>query len=369
MAGYILMEELRKRPVYKDRIDDIVLETIGDHVCRCTGYHRYFRAIKDVILREDEKAENAEKGGDGPGSERFKRLLKDRRKDYVAPLASTISFQITKRSDNDPSDKILIGSFEKPSGSALFVGSLDWANCRKLKVWVLTDSLKTGIRVRDLNLRNYFFRTTMKAIAAAAKKTSPDTRGLNGGSREDEIDEDTGLSRNDQTVLMFELRHAREVDERTITAAANMGTPVPVRFHGDMVFAGKRLHVGTEMLVYVISASRMRIVSQQPLRIEPRDLEFSIDSFEKEFGIPSRQVCRGQLRRRDRVQDHEGLSDYVSSGRGNGHHDSASTLQRNGDPARRELVKANSDSQRLIKKDIRFQGCQPRQSIRNRKSV
>src|SRR5262249_6428118 len=56
MAGYVLIEELRHRPGFEDRLDDVVLETIGDHVCRCTGYHRYFKAIKDVIKREDELA-------------------------------------------------------------------------------------------------------------------------------------------------------------------------------------------------------------------------------------------------------------------------------------------------------------------------
>jgi aerobic-type carbon monoxide dehydrogenase small subunit (CoxS/CutS family) len=287
MAGYILMAELRERPIHKDLLDKRVLETIGDHICRCTGYHRYFKAIKDVITTEDENADKQARGKGTP-DERLKRMLKVEKlpNDYVAPLSSTISFQITKRSENDPSDKVFIGSFENPSGRASFADSLDWANCRKLKVWASTESLRTGIRVRDLNLRNYFFQTTMKALAAAAKKSSQSKgEAHEGGRNEGPPDEYTNLPRNDPSVLMFELRSAREVDERQITAAADMGTPVPVRFHGDLIFAGKRIPVATEVLVFVVSAKQMRIVSQKPLRIAPRDLEFSIERFENEFGI------------------------------------------------------------------------------------
>jgi aerobic-type carbon monoxide dehydrogenase small subunit (CoxS/CutS family) len=296
MAGYILIKELEHRPVYKDRIDDIVLQAIGDHVCRCTGYHRYFHAIREVIHRMDEearaeakrdkpaKAESETCGDRRKSQPRPRRLFKERPKDYAAQHSSTITFKITKKSDNDEMDKMFIGSFENARGEAYFSGSLDWANCRMLRVWAPIDSLRTGIRVRDLNLRYYFFRTATNVIPEAAEKAGRGAydRQLGPG---DLVMEDTEQPGDDQSKIQFELRHAHEVDERLLTAAAPMGTPVPVHFHGDLVFAGKRIDVKTEMLVCVLSKKMMRIMSQSPLRIDPRDLGFSIEAFHKEFGV------------------------------------------------------------------------------------
>lgn len=50
MGACLLMDELERSPIKKDALDDVILESLGDHICRCTGYVRYYKAIKDVIL-------------------------------------------------------------------------------------------------------------------------------------------------------------------------------------------------------------------------------------------------------------------------------------------------------------------------------
>lgn len=50
MASYCLLDKLARSPVPEEKIDDAIHEAVGQHVCRCTGYVRYHRAIRQVIL-------------------------------------------------------------------------------------------------------------------------------------------------------------------------------------------------------------------------------------------------------------------------------------------------------------------------------
>jgi len=50
MGAQALLERLRLAPIRKDEIDKTILQACGDHFCRCTGYVRYFQAIRKVIL-------------------------------------------------------------------------------------------------------------------------------------------------------------------------------------------------------------------------------------------------------------------------------------------------------------------------------
>ena len=50
MATSVLVERLRKSPVSKDQVNDVVATAIGSHVCRCTGYVRYHRAVRSAVL-------------------------------------------------------------------------------------------------------------------------------------------------------------------------------------------------------------------------------------------------------------------------------------------------------------------------------
>ena len=52
MATTMLMERLRVTPVAKDQLDKAIEEAVGQHICRCTGYARYYAAIRAVILAD-----------------------------------------------------------------------------------------------------------------------------------------------------------------------------------------------------------------------------------------------------------------------------------------------------------------------------
>lgn len=48
-AATVLIERLKKNPVARDKVEAAIDEALGKHICRCTGYVRYFRAVRDVI--------------------------------------------------------------------------------------------------------------------------------------------------------------------------------------------------------------------------------------------------------------------------------------------------------------------------------
>lgn len=49
MGAYALLDKLRKEPIAADKLDEAILEGVGDNICRCTGYLRYYAAIKEVV--------------------------------------------------------------------------------------------------------------------------------------------------------------------------------------------------------------------------------------------------------------------------------------------------------------------------------
>jgi len=48
----LLVERLSKNPVARDRIEATIEEALGEHICRCTGYVRYYEAMRDLILSD-----------------------------------------------------------------------------------------------------------------------------------------------------------------------------------------------------------------------------------------------------------------------------------------------------------------------------
>lgn len=50
MGAYCLLDKLARSPVPKDDVDAAIEDAVGEHICRCTGYVRYRRAIKQVVL-------------------------------------------------------------------------------------------------------------------------------------------------------------------------------------------------------------------------------------------------------------------------------------------------------------------------------
>ena len=52
MAASVLLDQLRRAPVAHDKIDEAIMSAIGNNVCRCTGYFRYFSAVRKVVLAQ-----------------------------------------------------------------------------------------------------------------------------------------------------------------------------------------------------------------------------------------------------------------------------------------------------------------------------
>lgn len=52
IAATMLLEQLRVTPIPVAQLDAAIENAVGQHICRCTGYARYYDAIRKVILAE-----------------------------------------------------------------------------------------------------------------------------------------------------------------------------------------------------------------------------------------------------------------------------------------------------------------------------
>lgn len=50
-AATVLIEKLKRKPVARADLEAAITEGLNDHICRCTGYVRYYEAVRDVILK------------------------------------------------------------------------------------------------------------------------------------------------------------------------------------------------------------------------------------------------------------------------------------------------------------------------------
>ena len=50
MASYCLLDRLKRSPIPRDTVDAAIEDAVGQHICRCAGYVRYHRAIRQVVL-------------------------------------------------------------------------------------------------------------------------------------------------------------------------------------------------------------------------------------------------------------------------------------------------------------------------------
>ncbi|KVA22394.1 (2Fe-2S)-binding protein [Burkholderia ubonensis] len=49
-AATVLIERLKRQPVAKADVERTITEALDSHICRCTGYVRYYEAVKDVVM-------------------------------------------------------------------------------------------------------------------------------------------------------------------------------------------------------------------------------------------------------------------------------------------------------------------------------
>lgn len=47
----VLLDRLRREPVAREELEDVITEALDKHICRCTGYVRYFEAVREVALK------------------------------------------------------------------------------------------------------------------------------------------------------------------------------------------------------------------------------------------------------------------------------------------------------------------------------
>lgn len=50
LGATLLMDQLKAAPIPKAEVDATIAGSLGDHVCRCSGYVKYYAAIREVIL-------------------------------------------------------------------------------------------------------------------------------------------------------------------------------------------------------------------------------------------------------------------------------------------------------------------------------
>jgi len=50
-AATVLLENLKRQPIARAQLESTITAGLNDHICRCTGYVRYFEAVKEVVLQ------------------------------------------------------------------------------------------------------------------------------------------------------------------------------------------------------------------------------------------------------------------------------------------------------------------------------
>jgi hypothetical protein len=53
--GQVLLERLAKAPVKRADLENTIAEALDGHICRCTGYIKYYEAVRDVILADSKR--------------------------------------------------------------------------------------------------------------------------------------------------------------------------------------------------------------------------------------------------------------------------------------------------------------------------
>lgn len=48
----LLLEDLARHPVPREGLEERIEASLGDHLCRCTGYVRYYEAMRKLILAD-----------------------------------------------------------------------------------------------------------------------------------------------------------------------------------------------------------------------------------------------------------------------------------------------------------------------------
>jgi aerobic-type carbon monoxide dehydrogenase small subunit (CoxS/CutS family) len=47
----VLLDQLRRNPQPRARLEEVITAALDKHICRCTGYVRYHEAVRDLVLK------------------------------------------------------------------------------------------------------------------------------------------------------------------------------------------------------------------------------------------------------------------------------------------------------------------------------
>ncbi len=47
-----MTKPLARKPVPRAGVEKQIAAALGEHICRCTGYVRYYEAVRDLILAD-----------------------------------------------------------------------------------------------------------------------------------------------------------------------------------------------------------------------------------------------------------------------------------------------------------------------------
>lgn len=50
-AATIFVEKLKRQPIAREELEGAISQALENHICRCTGYVRYYEAVRDVVLK------------------------------------------------------------------------------------------------------------------------------------------------------------------------------------------------------------------------------------------------------------------------------------------------------------------------------
>jgi aerobic-type carbon monoxide dehydrogenase small subunit (CoxS/CutS family) len=60
-AATIFIEKLQRQPIERKHLEDEIEKALDSHICRCTGYVRYYEAVRDLALKTPGLVTGAEK--------------------------------------------------------------------------------------------------------------------------------------------------------------------------------------------------------------------------------------------------------------------------------------------------------------------
>jgi len=49
MGIVLLVDKLKTQPARHSELDEIIAANLGDHICRCSGYVKYYAAVKELL--------------------------------------------------------------------------------------------------------------------------------------------------------------------------------------------------------------------------------------------------------------------------------------------------------------------------------